>query len=318
MEKRLHTVHESVLLSEVLDVLDLKSGAVVVDATLGGGGYTEALLRRVLPGGRVIAFDWDSAAHARFLEYARDTSLLKRSLEDKSLILIEKSFSELKRELAARSLLPVDAVVADLGLSSDQLANPLYGLSFLTDGPLDMRLNSKEKVKAADLIREWSEEQLAELFEVYGDEPEAKRVAKAIVSERGKKPIERTTELALIVKQSVSKRRSWGKIHPATQVFQALRIAVNGEQRALEVFLPQTLECLKAGGRVVIVSFHSGEDRIVKRFFQSQSKKNLENPVINLITKKPIEATIEEIQQNPRARSAKLRAAEKCEIKKQK
>lgn len=312
MEKILHTVHESVLLSEVLAALNLKPGMTVVDATLGGGGYTEALLKRVLPGGRVIAFDWDSQAHARFLEYAHRVPLLQDSLQNESLILVEESFSQLERELRTRSIISVDALVADLGLSSDQLADPLYGLSFLTDGPLDMRLNSKEKVKAADLIREWSEERLTELFEIYGDEPEAKRVAKAVVSERAKQPIERTTELAAIVKRSVSKRRAWGKIHPATQVFQALRIAVNGEQHALEVFLPQTLRCLKSGGRIAIVSFHSGEDRIVKHFFQSQSKKNLEVPVIVLITKKPIEATSEEVHQNPRARSAKLRVAEKC------
>ncbi len=312
MEKILHTVHVSVLLSEVLDALLLKPGMTVVDATLGGGGYTEALLRRVLPGGRVIAFDWDVVAHTRFREYAHSDPLLTQALADGSLILVEESFSQLERELDARMIPHVDAIVADLGLSSDQLADPAYGLSFLADGPLDMRLNSKEKVKAADLLREWSEEQLTELFEIYGDEPEAKRVAKAIIAERTKQPIVRTTELAAIVKHSVSKRRAWGKIHPATQVFQALRIAVNGEQRALEVFLPQAIGCLKSGGRVVVVSFHSGEDRVVKHFFQGQSKKNLEDPVITLITKKPIEATVEEIRKNPRARSAKLRVAEKC------
>lgn len=312
MEKIPHTVHASVLLSEVLDALQLGQGMIVVDATLGGGGYTEALLQRVLPGGRVIAFDWDAAAHTRFREYTHSDPLLAQALADGSLILVEESFSQLERELDARTISHVDAIVADLGLSSDQLADPEYGLSFLADGPLDMRLNSKEKVKAADLLREWSEEQLSELFEIYGDEPEAKRVAKAIIAERIKKPIVRTTELAAIVKRSVSKRRAWGKIHPATQVFQALRIAVNGEQRALEVFLPQAIGYLKSGGRVAVVSFHSGEDRVVKHFFQRQSKKNLEDPVITLITKKPIEATVEEIRKNPRARSAKLRVAEKC------
>ncbi len=312
--------HVPVLLEEVQSLLDLHPGQTVVDATLGGGGYTRALLKRLEPNGKLIAFDWDSEAIERFRKESPSHPHLTRALAESRLILVNESFASVKEALHREGVEAVDAIVADLGFSSDQLEDPKRGLSFQLDGPLDMRLNSKEKVTAALILQEWNEERLTELFRLYGDEPEAKKIARAIVRTRMTKPLTRTNELRTLIEETVSPKRRRARIHPATHVFQALRIAVNSEREALERFLRAALAVLKPGGKLVVVTFHSGEDAIVKHFFQKESRGCIcgmrpchcgREKTVTLLTKKPVVPSALEQTRNPRSRSAKLRALEK-------
>ncbi|TXH07950.1 MAG: 16S rRNA (cytosine(1402)-N(4))-methyltransferase RsmH [Candidatus Moraniibacteriota bacterium] len=304
-----HTEHVPVMLSQVLDILALQPGMRVVDATLGGGGYTKAFLEAVGPEGRVLAFDWDERAIERFRSRAEGDAVLSRALRRGQLILVRVSYADLTSTLRQHDWTVADAIVADLGLSSDQLADPERGISFQSEGPLDMRLNSDETVEARHLLDQLDELSLADLFETYGDEPEAKRIAKAIVEARKVRPLATTTELRELVFANVVPARRKGKVHPATRVFQALRIAVNSERAHLERFLLAIPEVLRPGGRAVIVSFHSGEDRTVKQLFQKCIRS--ERPTLRWITKKPLVPERSELSANPRARSAKLRAVER-------
>ena len=303
MDTLLPSGHVPVLLTTVLDLAAIKSGMRVIDATLGGGSYTRALVEAVGEDGRVMAFDWDQQAILRFRERATHDPVLYKALQEERLLLVNRPYSELSQSLTEAKWGAVDVIVADLGLSSEQLADPERGISFQADGPLDMRLNTSETVTAADIVNHWAEADLAELFRVYADEGEAGRIAEAIVLARRRQPLTRTSELANLVKDNVVAARRRGRIHPATQVFQALRMAVNSEVKHLTLFLQEALRSLVPDGKLLIVTFHSGEDALVKRTFRTFEKEMLGR----VLTKKPITPSDDEVHANPRSRSAKLR-----------
>ncbi len=288
--------HVSVLPAEVLALLAPRPGDVFVDATCGAGGHARLLAERVGPGGRVVALDRDPA----MLELARPR------LEGLPVSLVRAGFEELPEVLADLGIEPVDGVLADLGVCSDQLDDPARGLSFARPGPLDMRLNPAEGEPAAELLRRLDERTLADLIYRYGEERFSRRIARRIVEERKQAPLETTEQLAELVRRCVPRPRPTGRrrpaIDPATRVFQALRIAVNDELDALDRLLTVLPRCVRPGGRVAVISFHSLEDRRVKNAFRDKS-------AWEVLTKKPVQAGDEEVRANPRARSAKLRAA---------
>ncbi len=287
--------HVSVLADAVLTWLDPQPGQIWVDATVGAGGHARRLAERVGPTGRLIGLDQD----ATMLELARPR------LHGLTVTLVEANFDQLPAILAHEGIPTVDGVLADLGFCSDQLDDPQRGLSFLQEGPLDMRLAPEQGESAADLIARLSERGLADLFWIYGEERYSRRIARRIVEERQQSPITTTRQLAELIRRSVPRPRSGHhRIDPATRVFQALRIAVNDELGALERLLRWLPDGVRIGGRVGIISFHSLEDRPVKQAFRS--------PPWRALTKKPIEASEEEIRTNSRARSARLRVAERC------
>lgn len=320
MEK---TVHRSVLLQDSISFLNIKSG-IYIDCTLGGGGYTLLVQKKLQEkgGGTIVAFDLDRESINRFKnllsaeEWVQkgDGSFLKGKVE---IILVHSNFSELAKELAHLQLKDILGIVADLGVSSDQIDNPERGFSYMHEGPLDMRMDERLGVKAQDLVNGLYENELKRLF-WESDERFGARIAREIVEERSRSKITTTSHLIKIIRKALpykkgmstlSNRSAVGTywIKPAMRVFQALRIAVNSELSSLQVLLPQALETLKAGGRFVVVTFHSGEDRIVKDFFKE--KKRIGK--IKVLTEKPILPGEEEIRENNRARSAKLRAFEK-------
>ena len=285
------TRHVPVLTQEVLHWLDPRPGEVWVDATLGGGGHARLLAERVGPSGRLLALDQDAAA----VERARPSFAAMPWVS-----LHVANFESLPEVLAAAGLSAVDGVLADLGVSSDQLDDPARGLAFAHDGPLDMRL-SQTGTSAADLVNRLSERELAEIIFRYGEERHSRRIAQRIVQARREAPIRTTGELARLVRQCVP--RSHGhSIDPATRTFQALRVAVNDELAVLEALLRALPGCVRPGGRVGIISFHSLEDRPVKHALR-------EATYWEVLTKKPITASSEEVERNPRSRSAKFRAA---------
>lgn len=282
--------HVPVLLTEVLEFIAASPFGVYVDATLGGGGYTEALLRASAPSGRVVAFDRDREA----IEAARERL---RGYSDR-VSLVWASFADLDAHLDE----PVDGIVADLGLSSLQLDDPERGFAFLSEGPLDMRFDRSQGPTAAELVNEMDERELARILKDYGEERRAWAIARRIVARR---PLRTTTDLRRAV---VSVLGPWkGGIDPATRTFQAIRIAVNREIEALDAFLEKAPLRLRVGGRLVVVSYHSLEDRAVKLAFRARAK----GEGFRLLTKKPRTASPEEIAVNRRARSAKLRALER-------
>lgn len=276
---------------EVLRLLAPQPGQTVVDCTVGVGGHTRLLAERVAPMGRVIGLDQDPT----MLELARThvTAL--------PVTLVQRNFEDLQQVLQELQIGPVDAILADLGFCSDQLANPERGLSFQQDGPLDMRLDPTRGEPASALVRRLHERDLADVFWQYGEERHSRRIARKIVEARETTPIATTGQLADLVRSCVPRSKGHA-IDPATRVFQALRIAVNDELGALERLLAALPDCLKPGGRAAIISFHSLEDRLVKRAFR-QADIWVEG------TRKPVTASEEECHRNPRARSAKLRAA---------
>lgn len=282
-------VHASVLPAETLALLDPRPGETWVDCTVGGGGHTRLLAERIGPTGRVIGLDQDPT----MLDLARGR------LQGLPVDLIHANFDQLTDVLAARGLVAIDGVFADLGFSSDQLAEAARGLSFRDDGPLDMRLDPTVGATAADFVNTMSEAALADVFWEYGEERYSRRVAKRIVERRQTALFSTTTDLANLVRSCVPRS---GGIDPATRVFQALRIAVNDELGALDRLLAVLPKLVKVGGRAGIISFHSLEDRRVKHAFRASN-------VWRLLNKKPVEAGGEETARNARARSAKLRAA---------
>ncbi len=290
--------HRAVLLEEVVAWLvpegEPREGLVFVDGTVGAGGHAAALARRIGPTGRVIGLDRDP----EMLELAETATA------GLPVTLVESAYSNITRVLDDLEIDTVDGLLLDLGLSSDQLAWGHRGFSFSEDGPLDMRFGPKIKESAADLVNELDAEELAKLFFEYGEERHSRRIAKRIVEARRVEPITTTVRLADLVRKSVPGK--WGAIDPATRVFQALRIAVNDELGHLDFLLEQLPDLLTPGsGRVAIISFHSLEDRRVKQAFR-------DSPELTVLTKKPVTATPEELQSNPRSRSAKLRVAERC------
>ena len=317
------TKHIPVLLEETVKGLCLTSGDVVVDATLGGGSHTLALLERVLPLGKVISLDMDAQAIDRFLLRIESDLVAKQAYQDGHLVIVHENFAHIGEVLDRLGIEKVQGIMADLGFSSDQIEEGARGLSFIHDGALDMRLSQDDTLTAEEVIRRYSEERLAEIFSLYGDEPKAKRIARRIAAERKRKPIQTTIELASIIEEVFSgvERRMMG-IHPATKVFQALRIEVNREFERLSAFLLAATNRLEAEGRLAVIAFHSGEDRIVKEFFRAEAKGCVCPPnfpecrcgkqsTLTVVTGKPLEASDEEQKKNPRSRSAKLRIAMK-------
>lgn len=288
------TRHISVLPDEVVHWLEPRPGQIVVDATVGVGGHTERLWQRIQPGGTLIAIDQDPAMLA----------LAKARLGDPGVIWRQGNFEDLPAILEELKIAAVDAILADLGFCSDQMSDPARGFSFQHDGPLDMRLDRTRGEPASALVRRLGEKELADIFWQYGEERFSRRVARAIVEARKKTPITTTAQLAELVRSCVPRSRGHA-IDPATRVFQALRIAVNDELGALERFLQAAPECLKEGGRLAVISFHSLEDRLVKQAFRNPPES------VKELTRKPVQASAAEIWNNPRARSAKLRVAQK-------
>lgn len=291
--------HTSVLSEEVLRFLDPKPGSLIVDGTLGFGGHAARILERLGPEGRLIGFDRDPEAlkiAGANLKVFGDNALL-----------VHDRFSRIPRRLREINTSPAGGVLLDLGVSSYQLESPERGFSFKTDGPLDMRMNPQEPMTAADLVNRAPKQELLQILWTYGEERYARRIVEAIERARDRRRLERTGELAEIVTRSVPVGYRHGRIHPATRTFQALRIAVNGEMEELEAFLENALDLLAAGGRLVIISFHSLEDRAVKNALRKWKAARLGQ----ILTKKPVTASEEETRLNPRARSAKLRAFEK-------
>jgi 16S rRNA (cytosine1402-N4)-methyltransferase len=287
-------VHVPVMSDEVVHWLQPQPGGVFVDGTLGGGGHTRALAEQVGSSGRVIALDRDPAAVA-----AAESNLAGLPVE-----VVETNFADIPEILEQLEVAAVDGVLLDLGLSSDQLADPERGFSFSADGPLDLRFDPTTGESAARLVNRMNVEHLATLIYRYGEERYSRRIARAIERQRRKQPIESAAELAELVRRCVPSSRAGHRIDPATRTFQALRIAVNDELKWLEVALKRIPECLKPGGRLVVISFHSLEDRRVKEAFR-------DDPRGQALTKKPLRPTPEEVDVNPRARSAKLRVAER-------
>jgi len=300
--------HRPVLESEVLELLEPKAGSLVVDATCGGGGHTEAFLES---GANVLALDRDPDA----VQYVAEQ--LARFGEH--LAVRQANFRCALRLLDELGIRTIGRALLDLGVSSRQLENAERGFSFMRNGPLDMRMDPRAQLTAATIVNEYSEEQLTRLFRELGEEPAARRIASLIVKVRKTAPFRETLPLARAIEKLVGRH---GRHHPATQVFQALRMEVNDELGALEEGLRVFTARLERGGRIAVITFHSLEDRIVKNFFRDRSREWLDKPEwpapqrnpnydLKLITPKPVEPTEEERRTNPRSRSAKLRVAEK-------
>lgn len=297
--------HVPVLLSEAIDSLQLKSNQNVVDCTLGDAGHSEIILEKVAPKGKLLGIDLDAEAvlrSKRFLYRFEDRAVIARD-----------NFANLKAIAEKNNFKPINAILLDLGWSTPQFEERGRGFSFLKDEPLDMRYSTTEKETAADIVNSYSESELAVIFKNFGEENLSKEIAKAIAGFRKNKKIEKTGELVEIIlevyrqKLRTNKEIPWiGGLHPATKVFQALRMEVNHELDSLKKVLPQAVEILASGGRLAVISFHSLEDRIVKQYF-----KSIAGRTIKLINKKPIIASQEETAVNSRARSAKLRVIEK-------
>lgn len=298
--------HQPVLLKEALEYLQVKPGAIYLDATLGDGGHTQAILEK---GASVIAIDQDPQALERAsarlqsacpdINIKLDVKLPVTQVEAKTCLLIRSNFANLDQLVN----LPVDGILFDLGVSTLQILMPQRGFTFQSEGPLDMRMDPDLGVTAADLLMALSQKELTRLLLELGDETFAAKIARKIVKVRQRTPIVTTTQLADLV----ARIKPHGKIHPATKTFQALRMAVNQERYSLIEALPQALRLLKKQGRLVIISFHSGEDKLVKHFLKEQAESNN----LEILTSKPVKPTVLEINQNHKARSAKLRAAAK-------
>lgn len=288
--------HASVLLDEVLELLRPRSGGIYIDGNLGLGGHTEAVLQHSSPAGRVIGLDWDDRA----LTVARER--LAR-FGDRA-ICVRSNFAEIKAVMAELEIGKVDGILLDLGLSSLQLDAGERGFSFKGSEPLDMRMDDRSTETAAVLLNKLPKDDLADIFYHYGEERQARPIAAAIVEARLKQPFVTTDQLVNVVERAIPRRFHPHKIHVATKVFQALRIAVNRELDNLVKILEVGSELLQPGGRFCVISFHSLEDRLVKRSFANEQS-------LQVITRRPIRPTEEECQRNPRARSAKLRVAER-------
>lgn len=294
------TKHQPVLLEEVLKYLNPQPNQNFVDCTFGGGGHSRAILAQVEPQGKVIGIDWDPAV------------IKNQTKGEKNLILVCANYKNLAKIINDSGLVKIDGILLDLGLSSDQLGERGRGFGFQDQGSLDLRYNPQTNfLTGQEILRSYSFEQLAKIFKEYGEEPLATIIAKKIIELRQQGQLVETAAMLVQLVSTLYRQRfhSRSRRNPATRVFQALRLAVNQELENLQAVLPQAVAALAPGGRLVIISFHSLEDRIVKNFFRSLAKK--EKPSLKILTKKPISAGFPERQNNPRSRSAKLRAAEK-------
>ena len=306
--------HTPVMLAQVIEVLRPAPGEIFVDGTVGGGGHAEALLERTAPDGRLIGLDVDDESLAEAGE--------RLARFGERVQLVRTNFADMKTANASAGVVAVDGVLLDLGGSSHQFDTPERGFSFREDGPLDMRQDRRLDRTAADILAESSEEELVRIFRIYGEEPLAKWLAAAVVQERVRQPITRTTQLADLVKRV--KRGGHRSFHPATLVFQALRIAVNDELDQLRRGLAAAADLCRPGGRIAVIAFHSLEDRIVKDFMRRMASPCVCPPGLpvcrcgqrmrlRLVQRKAFRPTEAEVAANPRARSARLRVAEKLE-----
>ncbi|MFN8380664.1 MAG: 16S rRNA (cytosine(1402)-N(4))-methyltransferase RsmH [Anaerolineales bacterium] len=301
--------HKPVLYQEIIHALQPRNGGRYVDGTLGAGGHARGILEACTPDGLLLGLDVDPQA----LALARETL----APYEKRIHLVQASHITLAEQLASLKWGAIDGMVLDLGASSMQFDNAERGFSFMQDGPLDMRFGINATMSAEEIVNTFDERELADIIFRYGEDRDSRKIAKAIVMNR---PLRTTRELVAVIEKASPRRGD--RVHPATQTFQALRIAVNEELAAVEKTLPQTVAALRSGGRCAVISFHSLEDRIVKEYFREQSKDLINPPyeriyeqerkaVVQLVNKKPILPTDEEIKDNPRARSAKLRVIEK-------
>ncbi|MFZ6015241.1 MAG: 16S rRNA (cytosine(1402)-N(4))-methyltransferase RsmH [Patescibacteria group bacterium] len=298
MTKLNKSIHEAVMVREVLTALHPHPKGHYLDATLGGATHSQEILKASAPDGKLLSLDIDPAALERARSIAKPFGPRWQ--------IMESNFRELKSAAAESGLAPFDGILFDLGLSSDELADPLKGLSFQEDGPLDMRLGPKaneDGLTAADIVNSWPKTDLVKCLKYFGEESFASRIADAIISRRKKQKFQTTLDLALVISSAVPRQNQRGRLHPATKSFQALRIAVNDEVESLKIALDDAWGVLAPGGILAVIAFHSIEDRIVKNKFKSF--QNAE------VSKKPILPSQKEINQNPRARSAKLRLAHK-------
>jgi 16S rRNA (cytosine1402-N4)-methyltransferase len=313
MSSQADLVHTPVLLQEAVDLLAPKAGGVYVDGTLGAGGHAAEILKRSGSHGQLIGMDQDAEAVER--------SRKNLAAYGDRVIIRQKNFRDVLEVLLERGLQAVDGVLLDLGVSWFHLKTPARGFSFLQDGPLDMRMDTSLRQSAADLVNTLSRVELARIIREYGEENRAGAIARAIEKARSRGPITRTVQLAEIV-SSVFPPYPLRRIHPATLTFQALRIAVNDEMDSLREGLGSLIQVVKPGGRIVVITFHSLEDRIVKQMFVNEAKGCVcppkmpvcacgRKPVLKVITHRPIMAGQAEVESNPAARSAKLRGAEK-------
>ncbi len=310
--------HIPVLLNETLEYLDPKPGGVYIDGTLGGAGHSSEIVKRIVPGGVLIGIDQDSnaidAAKRRLEAYKDNVVIVRDNFRNIKTIALQKGFKE------------VDGILLDIGVSSHQLDEKERGFSYMHDGPLDMRMDTESSLNASDIVNNSSEQELIRILRDYGEEKWAVRIAKFITEERKNSRIDTTFKLADIIQRAIpaAARRDGG--HPAKRTFQALRIAVNDELQVLEEAVTNAARLLKPGGRLVVITFHSLEDRIVKKIFNNMEKPCTcppqlpvcacgKEPLLRVITKKPVTAGAEELKVNTRSKSAKLRAAERVSSK---
>ena len=306
--------HVPVLADEVRELLAVQPGETVVDATFGAGGHAELLAADLGGRGRFIAIDRDASVRPYFDRFQRRAGVQAR--------LLRGDFAIVLGQLADNDV-QADAVLLDLGVSSMQIDRPERGFSYAADAPLDMRMDVSASRTAADVVNELDERELADVFRRYGEERFSRQIARAIVRRRAERPFERTADLVEVVRAAIPAPRRFGDGHPAKRVFQALRIVVNDELDALEHALPTALRLLRPGGRLAVISFHSLEDRIVKRYFAAQARGCTcppdlpvcvcgKEPTLRLVTRKAVRPSPSETAENPRASSARLRVAVKA------
>jgi 16S rRNA (cytosine1402-N4)-methyltransferase len=304
--------HVPVLAEEVRELLDVRPGETVVDATFGAGGHSRLLVAGLEGSGKLVAIDRDPTVRPYF-------DRLKASARGVQCRFLRGDYAVVLSQLAGNGV-RADAVLLDLGLSSMQVDRPERGFSYATDAPLDMRMDPSAEVSAADVLATYDERALATIFRKYGEERYAGQIARGIVRRRGEQPLERTGQLVDVVKASIPAPARFGDGHPAKRIFQALRIEVNHELESLEVGLPAAFEMLRPGGRLAVISFHSLEDRIVKRFLRDRARGCTcppelpvcvcgKEPEARVLTPKPVRPSASEVDHNPRASSARLRAA---------
>ncbi len=304
--------HYSVMLKEAIDGLDIKEDGIYVDCTLGYGGHSSEILKRLVAG-YLYCFDQDEEA----IKYSRER--LKKI--GKRFTIIQSNFVDLKKKLKEQKISKVDGILFDLGLSSPQIDDASRGFSFMQDAPLDMRMDKSNKLDAKKVVNTYSIEELTNIFFLYGEEKMSRMIAKKIVATRREKEINTTKELVKIIESAVG-AKYFNKNHPERQIFQAIRIEVNSELTVLNEVLPDAIDLLNKGGRISVITFHSLEDRIVKQIFKKESEiddlvKGLPEipekylPKLKLINKKPILPSEEEIKENSRSKSAKLRIVER-------
>jgi 16S rRNA (cytosine1402-N4)-methyltransferase len=287
-------VHRPVLLKEVIEWLNVEKNKNYVDCTIGEGGHAIEILKRNGPKGKVLGIEIDPELYKKLRE-----EKLER------LILVNDSYSNLKEIVEREGFKEINGILFDLGISSWHIEKSRRGFSFLRDEPLIMRYDRRQKLTAERIVNEWPEKEIERILREYGEERFAKRISREIGRARKRKPIKTTLQLVEVIKKAVPSFYQHRKIHFATKTFQALRIAVNNELENLKVALPQAIEVLEKGGRLVLISFHSLEDRIVKNFLKEKEREGK----IKILTKKPIRPSKEEVKQNPGSRSAKLRVA---------